>query len=175
MPSNEPTITELLAGCQRSAVHLEMREQYGVVAEASEFRRWRETGVLDLDPASPGWGAWVSLVTEATARGVTVKRARIVSEPVTEYIRWEHAGTVVNVDAGEQVRWLPRRCASTLALPGNDFWLFDDRIVRWGYFSGDGELVGHEVTENPETAAFCAASFAAVWDRAVPHDRYELH
>lgn len=30
-----------------------------------------------------------------------------------------------NVKAGEEVRWLPRRQASDLALPGNDFWLFD--------------------------------------------------
>jgi hypothetical protein len=77
-------------------------------------------------------------VTSAVARGVAVRRARIVSEPVSDNIRYEHASTVVDVQAGEQVRWLPCRRASDLALPGNDSWLFDDHIVRWGYFSGDG-------------------------------------
>ncbi|WP_438948653.1 DUF6879 family protein [Streptomyces atratus] len=58
---------------------------------------------------------------EKAARGVRVLRARVVSEPVTEYIRFEHAITDANLRAGEEVRWLPRRRASTLALPGNDF------------------------------------------------------
>ncbi|MEO3840578.1 DUF6879 family protein [Streptomyces sp. B22F1] len=31
----------------------------------------------------------------------------------------------------EAVMWLPRRRASDIALPGNDFWLFDGRLVRW--------------------------------------------
>ncbi|MEV5611510.1 DUF6879 family protein [Streptomyces sp. NPDC052225] len=174
MPSNVPTIAELLAQCQRSAVHLEMRDQYGVAAEADEFRAWLDTGEVDVDPASPSWQPWVSLIGEATSRGVTVQRARIVSEPVTDYIRWEHAGTVVNVGAGEQVRWLPRRRASNLALPGNDFWLFDDRVVRWGFFSGAGALVGHEVTDDPAVAKLCAEAFAAVWELATPHDQYEI-
>ncbi|GAA2374643.1 hypothetical protein GCM10010246_81930 [Streptomyces cuspidosporus] len=35
--------------------------------------------------------AWVDLVSSAVARGVVVRRARIVSEPVTDCIRYEHA------------------------------------------------------------------------------------
>lgn len=42
-----------------------------------------------LDPAAR-WGDWLSLVTEATSRGVEVRRARIVSTPVSEYIRFEY-------------------------------------------------------------------------------------
>lgn len=174
MPSNEPTFTELLAQCQRSAVHLEMRDQYGVASETSEFQAWLDTGAVDLDPVSPGWQPWTSLVAEATARGVQVQRARIVSEPVTDYIRYEHASTSVNLGAGEQVRWLPRRQAATIALPGTDFWLFDDRIVRWGFFSGDGAMVGHEVTDDHTAAKLCADAFAAVWERAIPHDQYRI-
>lgn len=29
--------------------------------------------------------------------------------------------------AGEDVRWLPDRRTSDIALPGDDFWLFDGR------------------------------------------------
>jgi hypothetical protein len=175
MPSNEPTIAELMASCTHSAVHLEMRDHYGVDAEADDFHAWLETGHLDTDPRSPDWAPWVDVVSSAVARGVTVRRARIVSEPVTDYIRYEHASTVVNVHAGEQVRWLPRRQASDLALPGNDFWLFDDRIIRWGYFSGDGALVGHEISEAPAAVKLCAEAFEAAWARATPHDQYQIH
>ena len=81
--------------------------------------------------------------------------------------------SALNVAAGEDVRWLPRRQASDLALPGNDFWLFDDRIVMLNYFSGDGESVAHEVTEIPVLVKLCATAFPAVWDRAVPHEDYQ--
>ncbi|WP_156727858.1 DUF6879 family protein [Streptomyces apocyni] len=175
MSLSVPTLAELMDGCTRSAVHLEMRDHYGVAAEAADFRAWLETGRLDTDPDSPGWAPWVALVSRTVARGVAVRRARIVSEPVSDYIHYEHASTVVNVNAGEEVRWLPRRRASGIALPGNDFWLFDDRTIRWGYFSGDGALVGHEVSEDPAAAKLCTEAFDTVWARAVPHSQYEIH
>lgn len=174
MSFSEPTITELMDGCTRTAVHLEMRDQYGVAAEAEDFRTWLETGEFDADPSSEDWAPWVDLVARAVGRGVAVRRARIASEPVSDYIRYEHASTMVNTHAGEEVRWLPRRHASALCLPGNDFWLFDDRIVRWGYFSGDGALVGHEISEDPASAKLCRDAFAAVWERAIPHDDYRI-
>jgi hypothetical protein len=61
------------------------------------------------------------LIADTVARGVIVRRARVVSEPVSEYIRWEHYVTHANVTAGEDVRWLPRRRATDIPLPGNDF------------------------------------------------------
>jgi hypothetical protein len=103
-----------------------------------------------------------------------MRRARIVSEPVTEYIRFEHAGTVNNIAAGENVRWLPRRRASDIALPGNDFWVFDDRLVEWNHFTGDGGLVGHELTDDPAVVKLCASAFESVWERAVPHVEYQV-
>src|SRR5213078_2293926 len=97
-------------------------------------------------------------------RGVEVRRARIVSEPVSEYIRFEHYLTpFVNVRAGEQVRWLPRRRATDLALPGNDFWLLDGRIVLVNHFTGEGESADHDVLEDPALAKLCATAFEAVW------------
>ncbi len=151
-----------------------MRDQYGVSDEAEGFGIWLRTGQQDTDPASGYWAPWVDLISGAVARGVMVRRARIISEPVSDYIRYEHASTDVNVHAGEQVRWLPRRLASDVALPGNDFWLFDDRVIRWGYFSGDGALAGHEISDDPTAAKLCAQSFEAVWERAVPHDQYDI-
>ncbi|MFD7284052.1 DUF6879 family protein [Streptomyces sp. NPDC059862] len=175
MPSNEPTFAELLAGCTRSAVHLEMRDQYGVSDESDAFNAWLRTGQRDTDPTSENWAPWVDLISSAVTRGVVVRRARIVSEPVTDYIRWEHAGAVVNVHAGEQVRWLPRRRASDIALPGNDFWLFDDRLIRWNHFTGDGAWAGQEISDDPSAAKLCSEAFEAVWARAVPHEQYEIH
>ncbi|CBG71856.1 conserved hypothetical protein [Streptomyces scabiei 87.22] len=174
MPSSVPTFDELLDGAQRSAIHLEMRDSYGVASEADDFARWQRTGERDIDPGSAYWLPWVDLIRRTVARGVVVRRARIVSEPVTEYIRYEHAATVVNIGAGELVRWLPRRQASDIALPGNDFWLIDGRLIRWNHFTGDGASGGGEISEDQAAAKLCADAFEAVWARAVPHDEYKI-
>ena len=166
--------TEPFRNARRSAVHLEMRDSYGVATEAAAFAHWRETGERDNDPQSPHWGPWTILIRDMISSGVAVRRARIVSEPVTDYIRYEHAGTHVILSAGELVRWLPRRLASDLALPGNDFWLFDETLVRFGHFTGDGALAGHEFRSEPAVAKLCADAFEAVWERAVPHEEYKI-
>ncbi|MEU0189864.1 DUF6879 family protein [Streptomyces afghaniensis] len=170
-----PSFAELLDSAQHTAVHLEMRDSYGVAAEAGAFARWKETGEVDTDPQSAYWLPWTQLIRRTVARGVQVRRARIVSEPVSDYIRYEHAGTVVNVTAGEQVRWLPRRQASDIALPGNDFWLIDGRLIRWNHFTGDGASAPGEISENAAAAQLCVAAFEAVWARAIPHDDYKIH
>ena len=116
----------------------------------------------------------IDLVRATVARGVVVRRARIVSEPVAEYIRFEHAVTPMNLAAGEDVRWLPRRQASDIALPGNDFWILDGQLARFGHFSGDGDVLGEEWREEPAVTELCATAFEAVWERAIPHEDYKV-
>jgi len=126
-----PPFSELIAATASSAIHLEMRDAY--TPDDQRFVDWMAGKPLPC-PANPTWS---ELVRAHKARGVRFRRARVVSEPLTNYIRFEHAITSeVNVSAGEEVRWLPRRRASDLCLPGNDLWLFDERLVRFSYFSG---------------------------------------
>lgn len=169
------SFAELLDSAQHTAVHLEMRDSYGVASEADGFARWKETGQVDDDPESPCWLPWTELVRRTVGRGVGVRRVRIVSEPVSEYIKYEHAGTVANVAAGEQVRWLPRRQASDLALPGNDFWLIDTKLIRWNHFTGDGASAIGELSDDPDAVLLCAKAFEGAWQRAIPHDEYKIH
>ncbi|MFI5757492.1 DUF6879 family protein [Streptomyces sp. NPDC051569] len=174
--SEQPSFEELMTAATRSAVHLEMRDAYGVSDEAEDFQHWKRTGERDTDPASVYWGPWVSLVQEAVGRGVEVRRLRIVSEPVSDYIKYEHAGTVVNIKAGENVRWLPRRQASGLALPGNDFWLFDGATVLFNHFTGDGDVSpdGREVRTDQGVADLATRAFDAAWALATAHDHYTI-
>src|SRR5947208_17065228 len=118
MPSSVPTFNELMAECSRSAVHLEMRDAYAVDYEQGPFAAWKQGFRHDPADRASWWRPWLDLISETVSRGVVVRRARIVSEPVSEYIHYEHSGTFTNVAAGEQVRWLPRRQASGIALPG---------------------------------------------------------
>ncbi|WP_416974477.1 DUF6879 family protein [Streptomyces sp. 4F14] len=176
MSRNDWGFDELLAGAQQSVVHLEMRDAYGVGDEAEDFKIWTRTGERDANPASPYWAPWVELIRRTVARGVTVRRARIVSEPVTDYIRYEHAGTVVNILAGERVRWLPRRLASDIALPGNDCWVFDSETVLFNHFSGEGNWAEPrwEVRTEPAVVQLAATAFETVWERGIPHEKYTV-
>jgi hypothetical protein len=176
MPQSVRSFEELFQEAERSAVHLEMRDSYAVGSEAEDVATWRTTGVANVDPESEYWKSWVTAVRGAVERGVHVRRARIVSQPVADYIRYEHAITVVNLAAGEQVRWLPRRQASNIALPGNDFWLFDERLVRINHFTGEGDGAAEpfEDTDDQNLAQLCSNAFEAVWERAVPHADFTL-
>jgi hypothetical protein len=146
-----------------------MRDSY--TPEDPQFRKWK-SGIPRPVPAVP---AWYDLVREHAARGVRFRRARVVSEPVSDYIRFEHEATAgLNVAAGEDVRWLPRRRASDLLLPGNDFWLFDDRLIRFHHFDGDGRIVEDELSSDPALISRVMTAFEAVWERAVPHADYQL-
>ncbi|MCA1217811.1 DUF6879 family protein [Streptomyces sp. 8L] len=169
----EPDFGRLFREAKVSALHLEMRDGY--MTSDPGFAAWQRGERID-PVQDPDMRPWVALMKETTGRGVAVRRARIVSEPVTDYIRYEHYFTPGNIAGGEQVRWLPRRRASDLALPGNDFWLFDNRLVQFLHFAGDGEFAQKhdEFTTEAEVVKLCATAFESVWERAVPHAEYEI-
>ncbi|MFD9599424.1 DUF6879 family protein [Streptomyces sp. NPDC059970] len=168
----QPPAREALEQAQRSAVHLELRDSYTL--DDPGFIAWQHGQRLDLADRSSWWGPWHDHVQAATARGVTIRRARIVSEPVTDYVRYEHDLTPTNLAAGEEVRWLPRRQTTDLALPGTDFWVFDDELVLFHHFAGDGKLAadGREYVTDLARAKVCAEAFDSVWRRAIPHTEY---
>ncbi|WP_433434531.1 DUF6879 family protein [Nonomuraea sp. CA-141351] len=168
--SKKPTFAELLADCTRSAVHLEIHDEHMTSDPGyAAFKAGRD--FINQDQAQ----AWVDVVAPAVARGVVVRRARIVSEPVSDYTRYMHAvAPAYQLAAGEQLRWLPRPLASTLAIPGNPFWVFDDRVVRFSVYDGRGEVIGHQFSEEPGVVELCARAFEAVWNLATPHDEYRV-
>ncbi|WP_042421978.1 DUF6879 family protein [Streptacidiphilus anmyonensis] len=174
MPQKAPTFTELLMSAEHAAVHLEMRDSYAVADEAEDFERWKATGERDCDPTSEYWTPWVDLIRRTVSRGVSVRRARIVSEPVSEYVSWLHAGTWINIHAGEQVRWLPRARTSSLALPGNDFWLFDQTAVLFNIFDGRGDWVDTEYRTDRGAVDLAHTAFGSVWELATPHEKFAV-
>jgi hypothetical protein len=152
MPVSFPELDELLDGVQRRALHLEMRDVY---AGWEAFTAWKAGEPFDRSGAEEQWHG---LIAPVVARGVDVRRLRVVSEPVTDYIRFEYEATpLANLPAGERVRWLPRRRASDLAFPGNDFWLVDDRML-FNIFSGDGEWIGVDRVDDSDVVKFCASA-----------------
>jgi hypothetical protein len=161
-----PPFSEMIATTTRSAVHLETRDCY--TPDDPAFLEWK----AGRSVSAPAGADWYDLVRKYTGRGVSFRRARIVSEPLADYIRFEYDSAGFNIAAGEQVRWLPRNTIPGLLVPLADYWVFDDRLARFGHFAGDGTFIRHELSDDPEVVRTCAEAFERVWVRAIPHDRY---
>jgi hypothetical protein len=166
---------QLFTSTQREALHLEMRDWYAVDDEKERFSRFLASGHRDHEAEAEERRPWLEAVRRATQKGVSIRRARIVSEPVTDYTRFLYDGTDRTIEAGEDVRWLPRKRASAIALPGNDFWLFDETTVLINHFTGNGNSAGQEPSTDPALAKLCKAAFEAVWKVAIPHGEYKVN
>ncbi|MFF3617289.1 DUF6879 family protein [Streptomyces sp. NPDC002580] len=157
---------------KRDAFHLELRDDYSVPGEDAPFRNWLSSRDIDHSHLA----SWTQLVGHCTGRGMTVRRVRVVTEPVTSYVQWEHALTPLNEEAGEDIRWLPRHLLPrTVAFPfdGRDWWLFDDRLLAVGHFDEDGRVLGSQLIGDPDTAMACAALRDQLWTAAIPHINYK--
>jgi hypothetical protein len=172
-PITEEERNKLLTTYEREAVHVEMRDVYTTNIERDRFQTWLRGEPLAPESEAEWWRPWFELMSKNRSAGKVLRRLRIVSEPVTSYIRFEWLDAAKLVEAGEDVRWLPRKKASTLLLPGNDFWMFDRSTVAFTHFSGDGHVLGHEITHDPEIVTRCATAFKSAWQLATPHNEFE--
>lgn len=164
----EPLAYGLLRAAERSAWHMELRDSY--TPDDPDWLDWQAG--RRFDPAER-WADWHGLIRQTVDRGVVVRRVRLVSEPVTDYIRFEYDVTAAhNLLAGEDVRWLARRSAPGLLVPVEDFWVFDSQVVLWNHFAGDGSWAGEERSDDQSVAKLCESSFEAAWERGVPHEDY---
>jgi hypothetical protein len=157
-----------LACTRRRAFHLELRDTYNVASEDEPFRRW-----LHGEPDDYGWHAdWLGFVRRVTAAGVLVQRVRIVSVPHADYTRWGLDISRLNIDAGEDIRYLPRDLATGIDLPEDDFWLLDDDALILSVFSPDGRTGGFAWPSRPELLAQCVTVRDQALSLAVPFAQY---
>lgn len=159
----------LLIDFEHTADHLETRDAYGTAVELPHMAKWAAGEHDDLE-----WlQGWCATLRAHTTAGGSVRRARIVSEPLSDYQRWSYSIAVPMVDAGEDIRWVPRCRLSSVAIPGNDFYLFDDRLVVFLHYAGNGLATAKTISTDPHDIALCRTAFEAVWSRAIPHREYQ--
>ena len=159
---------DLLSRIKKSAVHLETRDAYGTETELPYMAKWAAGEADDL-----GWlQAWCATVRDHASAGRSIRRARIISEPLSDYQRWSYSIAHPMVEAGEDIRWVPRRLVSSIPLPGNDFYLLDDGLIVFLHYAGNGLGVGKVVSIDPGDIALCKSAFEAVWKLAIPHSEY---
>ena len=168
-PVTDEQFEELLTSFAREAIHLETRDAYGTDVELPHMAQWARGETDDLE-----WlRGWCATLREHVAAGKSVRRARIVSEPLSDYQRWSHSIAYPMVEAGEDIRWVPRRLVSSVALPGNDFYLFDDRLAVFLLYAGNGLGTGKISSSDPADIRLCRSAFEAAWQLSIPHSEYQ--
>ncbi|MFI9719409.1 DUF6879 family protein [Streptomyces sp. NPDC052396] len=153
-------------GFEHTAWRLEPRRAYQVDYESEPYQRFLRGEDPARDPDRP----WLANMRKQTSLGKRVERVRLIDDPPTAYQRYGLTGVPAALEAGEDVRYLPRSRAGQLGLPLEDFWLFDSRYAARFHYEGD-RAIGLEVVEDPvRVLAYCQIRDAA-WHYAVPYAR----
>ncbi|MGH3517015.1 MAG: DUF6879 family protein [Haloechinothrix sp.] len=161
-----PDFRRLVTGFARTAWRWECQGTYREPSEQEPFRLWRE-GRSDASFLD----GWLGTVRGFCAEGRTFERVRMVTQPPTEYLRWQFSLTGLNVEAGEDIRWLSEADAKTFGAPTFDYYLLDDDLVVVMQF-GDGGVAGAEVTDDPSAVEEAQRWRTVAWAHATPHTKY---
>ena len=90
---------------------------------------------------------------------------RVVTVPHCDYTRWGLTVAPLNIEAGEDLRWLPRHLAKGIDFAEHDYWLFDDNWVVFTVFAEDGRFAGGVEVSGPEITEQCLRKYAGLTGR----------
>jgi hypothetical protein len=157
----------LFDGVTRSAWRLETQFVYREPNEREPLHRF-----LSGEPDDLSWfTGWLDRIRLATAGGIRFGRVRVLSDPLTDYLRFELSITPPAVQAGEDIRVLPAHRARELGLPAEDFWLFDDERVALMDFGEHGVTGAEIITDPAEVARYRDVRDLAL-SAAVPYNQW---
>ncbi|MCG6494877.1 DUF6879 family protein [Kitasatospora sp. A2-31] len=128
------------------AFRLETRSFYAMPDEDEEYREFLTTGELHIPDDDP----WLTRVRHFRETGRTISRVRVLTRPLSDYLRYEFAAYAFNVAAGEEIRILDLTDRQNPGLPDQDFWMFDGVSVVDMQYRPDGAQVGRELLANPD-------------------------
>jgi hypothetical protein len=126
-----PDLAWWLQNFERSAFRLETLPVYNVPQEAEMVARFKRGEPVDLPDDHP----WLERVRHHCRSGKLMRRVRVVSHPLTDYLRMEMSWYRKSVAAGEDIR------ITETQLTG-DFWLFDDQTVVVLHYDSEGRFTG---------------------------------
>jgi hypothetical protein len=161
----------LFTGFEHTAYRLERLQQYGVGYEDKSFRAFLAGEPLAADQARDEWTAMVRCAVTA---GKTLQRVHVVTEPLTDYMRYELEWWYgPNVEAGEDIRILPvPPPGGVLLLPDHDYWLFDSRHLWVMAYAADGQFLYAECVDDPAQVVTHAYWRDAMLHNAIPYVDY---
>jgi hypothetical protein len=132
-----PDLVWWLEHFKRSAFRLETLPEYSVPQEAEMLAAFKRGEPVNLPDDHP----WLVRVRQHVLSGKVLRRVRVVSYPLTDYLRMEMAWYPKSVAAGEDIRITERRLTG-------DFWLFDDEAAIVMHYDQAGRFIGVETSND---------------------------
>jgi len=133
---DDPQLRGLFSGIRASWFRLEALQRYDVSYERAEFEAFlRGEDAIERGP-------WEEMISAHAAAGKRLERVHVITEPLTDYIRYELAYYQVAAAAGEDVRLIPVPAGGDwpAGVPRLDYWLLDDRDVWTMAYDADGRF-----------------------------------
>lgn len=161
-----PDFRRVVTSFKRSAWRWECQGTYREPGEKQPFELWREGR-----PDSSFLNSWLDTVRGFRAEGRTFERVRMVTDPPAEYLRWQVSLTHLNVEAGEDIRWLSAADTRMLDGPPFDYYLLDDELVVLMEFDDNG-VAGATVTDERADVEDAQRWRTVAWAHAMPHTQY---
>ena len=151
---------------EHTSYRLETLDHYDDPGESEAFRHFRQGTPVPRNQ----W--WFDFIRQARRDGKVMSRVHVVSEPLSEYMKFEIAAYQVNGwAAGEDVRILPRtRAAEINGVP--DYWLMDSCLAVLMSYDSGGVLTRVEAMTDPRTLANCCRWRDIAMHRAIPLGDY---
>jgi hypothetical protein len=154
---------------EHTAWRLETRRRYASDEVTATYAQFTRGEPVDWDGVD---AEWCAERREQTALGKRFERVRVVDNPPTPGQLYLLDNARRNSGVGEDIRNLGRREAQRLQLPGEDFWIFDSRLVaRLNFDDADGLVSVELITEPVEVNRYAQARDAA-WHYAVPYETF---
>jgi hypothetical protein len=148
IPPGAPEFRARFAAFSYSVFRLETLQSYGNSGEDAAFVAFLTDEPAPYEPAVEEWDAMTRRNAQA---GRIQQRVHVVTEPLTDYMRFELTGYAQSVDAGEEVRIA--HVAETEAWPSDlprlDYFLFDSSELYLQHYDDAGEWLGTEPITDP--------------------------
>ncbi|MFD4262227.1 DUF6879 family protein [Streptomyces sp. NPDC058534] len=162
------TFRRLFVAFKHTAWRLETRRAYASDREDPDFQEFLATGSSPCDPNEP----WFVNIKAQTEAGKRVGRVRIADNPPTTEQLFLLDYARHNAAVGEDMRYLWREDADRAALPAEDFWIFDSRIVALLHFDDQDNMLDIELITEPAEVVRYAIVRDAAMHHAVPWDEF---
>jgi hypothetical protein len=155
-------VLERASRVEREMFRLETLPAYDVAYELDAYQRFLSDNAVDLTP-----GQWQEMIAGHVEAGRSCRRVHVVSQELSDYLRYEIAGPYArSAAAGEQIRLLTTETGTwPEGVPTYDFWLFDDEVWIMDYAPG-GRFERLYIDDDPDVVNEHRQAAVTAWAAA---------
>lgn len=169
-PMTEDEFHRSFRSYRHTARRLEPRDRYNTATGTDDLvSQYLDGRLKDFSYMN----RWTAEVRSGRAQGKLMQRVRIVTEPLSDYIRYTTSVARFNCAAGDDIHYLSRETARQLGIPEHeDVWIFDASWAMIINFNDDDQVVGYEREDGSADILQWLQHWDAAWHHAISRDDF---